>query len=139
MAARNAAANALKKQLAKERKKELAAQRTKGSTNYNKTEFLDRNKQRFELTQASMINDGDFEEEGDAVDDNPCFTKALEQLQGKGCFFLTQNDKLIKDNDESGSEDEAAKFKELIKIANTQTGTLFVGATNLSQQDSSMS
>lgn len=72
MAARNAGAKMLKKQMEKERAKEKAAQRTKGTVHVNKGEFLDRNKQKFELTQSSMMADGDFEEpKEEAVDDNP--------------------------------------------------------------------
>jgi len=62
----------------------------------NKGEFLDRKKQRFEMTQSSLMNDGDFDEKlEDDVDENPELNRAIEALSRKDLFFLTMSDKYI--------------------------------------------
>mmetsp|Transcript_30388 Transcript_30388/g.37409 ORF Transcript_30388/g.37409 Transcript_30388/m.37409 type:complete len:81 (+) Transcript_30388:199-441(+) len=72
------------------------------------------------------MGEADFEEP-DEVDENPEFTRAFEQLRRKEYFFLTMNEKNYEGNDESDSEDDNAKFNDMIKRANNETQTLFKG------------
>ena len=116
----------LKKQMAKEaEKKEIT--RKKGTIHGNKGEYLDRKKQRFELTQSSMMGDADFDEPDDD-EDNPKFTSAIEDLRRKSDhFFLTMNEKFYQNNDQSESDDADGKFNDMMKRANNETQTLFQG------------
>ena len=126
MAAKYMGAKMLKKQMAKEaEKKEIT--RKKGTIHGNKGEYLDRKKQRFELTQSSMMGDADFDEPDDD-EDNPKFTSAIEDLRRKSDhFFLTMNEKFYQNNDQSESDDADGKFNDMMKRANNETQTLFKG------------
>ena len=125
MAAKYMGAKMLRKQIEKDAKVKETV-RKKGTIHGNKGEYLDRKKQRFELTQSSMMGEADFEEEDDALD-NPEFTRAYEALRRKEHFFLSMNEKFFEGNDQSDSEDENQKFNDMLKRANNETKTLYKG------------
>ena len=55
------------------------AVRKKGTVHGNRNEFLDRDAQKFDLTQSSMMADGDFEDKiEDEVEKDPVFDRTYE-------------------------------------------------------------
>ena len=73
MAAKYMGAKKLAKAIAKQKKERAGEKAGKGTAHANAGEFLDRKKQKFDMSQSSMRVDGDFEseEEGEVV--NPTF------------------------------------------------------------------
>lgn len=96
----------------------------------NKGEYLDRKKQRFDITQSSMAVDGDFAEEEEKDSENPKYEEAFEQLVRKDEFFLTMKEKYIEDDGDDDSDPEQMHIEEMIHRANTQTKTLFKGVAS---------
>ena len=69
----------------------------------NQGEFLDRKKQRFDLSD-SILPEGDFEAIVEK-DDNPEYSKSYNMLiKRKDQFLLTLNDDMIGSDDESSDE-----------------------------------
>ncbi len=130
MAAKYMGAKMLKKQIEKEQAAK-AAVRKKGTVHGNRNEFLDRDAQKFDLTQSSMMADGDFEDKiEDEVEKDPVFDRTYEQLRRREENFLTHNENLIHGNDVSDSEDEATIMQEMLNRANNETQTLFKGVNS---------
>ena len=103
-------------------------------------EYLDRDAQKFDITQSSMMADGDFEDNKEVVEDkDPEFNRAIEQLRRREENFLTSNENLIVGNDYSDSEDEATVIQEMLNRANYETKTLFRGAASSTNQNSALS
>ena len=105
MASKYMGAKMLQKQVEKEKAKK-EKMRLKGVVHGNKGEFLDRKKQRFELTGSSVMNEADFDDAKEKIDENPIFTKQYDILRRNDDFFLTMNVNLINDKHEPDSEDE---------------------------------
>lgn len=101
MASKYMGAKMLKKQNLKQ--KEKAKQKGANSAHklvLNQGEFLDRKKQRFDLSD-SILPEGDFEAIVDK-DRNPEYTRAYKMLiKRKDDFLLTMNDDMIESDDES--------------------------------------
>lgn len=93
-------AKMLKKQLEKEaikQKAKTAALNKVGALTQNQGEFLDRAKQKFDVTKAIKNLDSDaFGEKRAEVDKNPKYTAAITMLcKRKDQFFLTMNESMI--------------------------------------------
>ena len=83
----------LAKQIKKKQDEEAAREkRKKGSTFLNQGEFLDRKKQRFDITQSSMAIEGDFVLEEEDVDENKEFNMAVDGLKRSSDLFLSMNE-----------------------------------------------
>jgi hypothetical protein len=138
MAAKYMGAKMLKKQIAKELAKKDAV-RLKGTIHKNQGEYMDRDAQKFDITQSSMMADGDFEDNKEVVEDkDPEFNRAIEQLRRREENFLTSNESLILGNDYSDSEDEATVIQEMLCRSNYQTKTLFRGVESNNTQNSAL-
>ena len=101
----------------------------RGSLVTNSTEFLDRGKQRFDVTKAIQNLDSDtFAEIVQEKDKNPSFTRAYGVLRKrKENFMLTMNpDYTDKVESETESEDEMkANIHEMMYRSNVQTKSLY--------------
>ena len=76
----------------------------------NEGEYLDRDKQKFNLSQSSMDLAGDFEENKEQIVDlNPQYNKTLLSLQKENeQYMLTLNEDYIE-----GTDDESEEFDEV--------------------------
>ena len=120
----------MEKDLAKAKAKEEA--RSKNKTTGNQGEFLDRGKQKFNMTAAVLQGDDDFKEIDEKKDKNPAFTKAFKALskRDKDCF-LTMNEAFIyQPGDSDSGDEEQSAIHEMIHRANTETKTLFRGVAS---------
>ena len=84
------------KRLAKEKAKmkELDEKlKLKGKVHANAGDYLDRRKQKFDMSQSSMQAGGDFEIEDDEEEVNQEFNRVYEELKKKDTvYFLTSNE-----------------------------------------------
>ena len=120
-------AKMLKKQLEKEQKRAEERQiRTKKTGQSNQGEFLNREKQTFDITSSTLAVDEMFIESSEETS-NRKFQDAYDDLIKREHFFLTEDDTLLEEDDEEDSEDEQLQIHEMIHRANTETKTLFHG------------
>ena len=127
----------LQKQIEKEKKKNAAAEtRKKGTVHANKGEFIDRKKQRFDISATSMLQDGDFDfGAADAVDPHPKFSENYLTLQKKDEFLLTMNDQMIMEDPDDSEEGENNVIM-MVHRANTHQKTHFKGLSSAGGMDS---
>ena len=137
MASKYMAAKRLAKQMAKNKKHDVEEKQGKGSIHANAGEFLDRRKQKFDMSQSSMQVDGDFEIEDDEEEVNKKFNQAYEHLRKKDDhFFLSYNENYIENEEETDSENEATKIQDMRYKAETQSKSIMQqveGSVNESQ------
>lgn len=126
-------AKMLKKQMEKQALKDkakAAAIASKAGTNIiNQAEFLDRAKQRFDVSKAIANLDSEtFAAVKEKEDKNPKLTEAFSMLRRrKDKFMLTMNDDYIdKVESETESEDEVkANIHEMMYKSNVRTKSLY--------------
>lgn len=90
----------------------------------NDGEFIDRAKQKFNMTQSDMNEDGDFEDIID-IDENPRYSESLNMLQQRRDMLLTLNDEFFEETDDSEESDEV---EEMIHRSTTASKMLYQGA-----------
>ena len=101
--------------------------RTK-AVHQNKTEGLDRRRQRAEMSLSGSMSDGDFEDQrAEDQKRNPLFFAAQEKLQqargrDKKEYFLLTMQEAYYDNDDTDSDDERSKK---LKEANVVVKSLY--------------
>ena len=96
----------------------------------NQGEFLDRKKQRFDMTDS--MEHGDFEAIQAETDLNPCFTQAFKILnQRRNHFLLTMDEGMIEKIEGSSSDEEdeqQSEVHELIHKSQSMSNVLYQGA-----------
>lgn len=118
----------LAKQAAKDKEKANKTAKAAGQAVLNQGEYLDRGKQRFDVTKAiANLDSNTFAKVVQEEDRNPRFTNAYSMLRSrKEKFMLTMNDDFIdKVESETESEDEVkANIHEMMYKSNVQTQSL---------------
>ena len=105
--------------------------RTKGGIFKNKGESLkSRNREKFEESDDSY-NEGDFDIIEKAPDSNPQTNNAVQNLRQNPWFMLSYDEELLGEDlmAESDTDEEADDIQAMLQRSNTQTRTLFQGAS----------
>ena len=124
MASKYMGAKKLQKAI-KKKQEEAAKKGAKGTVHANAGEFLDRKKQKFDMSQSSMQVDGDFEMEAEEENVNVSFNAAYETLRKKDDFFFTYNENFIEDEEETDSENEVTKIQDMRFKAETISKSMY--------------
>lgn len=126
MAAKYMGAKRLAKEKAKQKAEDEARKMGKGKIHANAGDYLDRKKQKFDMSQSSMQVDGDFELEDDEEEVNQKFNAVYEELCRKDdLFFLTKNDAFIEDQEETDSDNEVTKIQDMRFKAETMSKSMY--------------